>query len=185
MISIRSSMMRLMHVSVLLGRFSRGRGAMAIADQMLVSASNFTTGIVLVRGLGLSEFGKYAIAYAFLLYANALQSSFIAYPMLSIAPFLQGREKRQFVNGMLAIQIMASTVLFLTFLLAGAVSHLFTTFYSLPCVLAFACCVGTFQLQDWLRRYYFLYNKGRLAFFCDLISYFGQQAIRSDRAAHQ
>ncbi len=161
-------------VSAVLARFLRWRSSMALADQMMISASNFATGIVLVRGLGLSEFGKYSIAYALLLYANALQMSFIASPMLSIAPLLGESDKRQFVNGMLAFQILSSMLLFVVFALVGGVARIFTTYYSLPCVLAFACCVGTFQLQDWLRRYYFLYRKGKLAIASDFISYLGQ-----------
>jgi O-antigen/teichoic acid export membrane protein len=161
-------------LSALLWRFSRGRGALALADQAMVSASNFATTIVLVRGLGLSEFGKYSIAYALLLYANSLQMSFVAAPMLSIAPMLLEEEKRGFMEGMLALQLLASVLLFAVFGLAGTVARLFTTFYSLPCVLLFAGCVGTFQLQDWLRRYYFLCHKGKLAMANDLISYVGQ-----------
>jgi O-antigen/teichoic acid export membrane protein len=155
----------------LIARLSRGRGAIALADQMMVSLSNFLGGIILVRALGLSEFGKYTIAYAVLLYANSLQLSFIASPMLSLAPLMETREKRQFVEGMLAIQILASLLLFLTFAVAGAVSRIFTTLFPLRTVLAFACCVGTFQLQDWLRRYYFLFHKQKLALVSDFISY--------------
>lgn len=152
-------------------RFSRGRSAVALADQIMVSAANFAAGIILVRGLGLVEFGKYSVAYLLLLYANSLQMSFIASPMLTLAPLMQDKEKRQFVNGMLAIQLVASLLLFVFFALAGAACRLFTAFYSLPCVLAFALCIGTFQLQDWVRRYYFLCNKGRLAIVSDFISY--------------
>ncbi len=144
---------------------------MALVDQMMVSGANFAAGIVLVRALGLSEFGKYAIALAFLLYVNALQISFVSSPMLSIAPLMMDKEKKQFVNGMLTIQMLASLTLFVVFALVGCVSHIFTKFYSLPCIFAFAFCVGTFQLQDWLRRYYFLYNKGKLAIISDFISY--------------
>jgi len=136
-----------------------------------VSLSNFLGGIILVRALGLSEFGKYTIAYAFLLYANSLQMSFIASPMLSLAPLMEAKEKRRFVEGMLTIQILASLLLFLIFAAAGAVSLIFTTFFPLRTVFAFACCVGTFQLQDWLRRYYFLSHKGKLALASDFISY--------------
>src|SRR5580698_4442694 len=164
-------------MSALLGRFSRGRSAMALADQVMISGSNFLTNIVLVRGLGLSEYGKYSIAYVLLLYANALQMSFVASPMLSIAPLMSGKEKRQFVSGMLAVQLLASLLVFAVFALAGAPLHIFTTFYSLPCIFAFAFCVGTFQLQDWLRRYYFLYNKGKFAIGSDFISYFVQLVL--------
>lgn len=173
-------------VSVLLAKLSRGRGIMALSDQVLISGSNFLTSIVLVRGLGLLEFGKFTIAFVLLLYASALQMSFVASPMMSIAPLMEGTEKRQFVNGMLTIQLLASLLLFAVFALVGAISRLFTTYYSLPCIFAFAFCVGTFQLQDWLRRYYFLYHKGRHAIASDFISYFVQLVMlfvlwRTDR----
>src|SRR5580698_6815476 len=167
-------LIRRARISIIMARVSRGRSAAALADQIIVSGSNFAASIVLVRGLGLSEFGKYSIAYAFLLYANVLQMSFVASPMLSIAPLMSGKEKRQFVDGMLTIQLLASLVAFVVFAIAGATSRLFTTFFSLPNIFAFACCVGTFQLQDWLRRYYFLYHKGKLAITSDFISYFVQ-----------
>ena len=158
-------------LSSLFVRLSRGRGPIALADQMMVSAANFAGGIVLVRGLGLAEFGKYSIAYSLLLFANALQMSFVASPMLNIGPLLQKEEKAQFVNGMLTLQILASMLLFAVFALVGLAARLFTPFYSVPCILLFSCCIGTYQLQDWLRRYYFLVNKGKHALATDFISY--------------
>lgn len=155
----------------LIARLSRGRGPVALADQMMVSAANFAGGVVLVRGLGLEEFGKYSIAYSLLLFANALQMSFVASPMLNIGPLLNGEEKEHFVNGMLTLQLSASVLLFAAFALIGLTARLFTPFYSVPCILLFACCIGTYQLQDWLRRYYFLVNKGRHALVTDFISY--------------
>jgi len=160
--------------SDLFARLSRGRGPIALADQMMVSAANFACGIVLVRGLGLEQFGKYSIAYTLLLFANALQMSFVASPMLNIGPLLHKEEKAHFVNGMLTLQILASILLFLVFALIGLAARLFTTFYSVPSILLFACCIGTYQLQDWLRRYYFLAHKGKHALATDFISYCGQ-----------
>ena len=90
----------------------RGRGGIAIADQVMVSASNFVAGVVLVRALGLAEFGKYAVAYAVLLYANSLQMSFVGSPMLSIAPLIEGDERTRFLNGMFSLQLIASGLLF-------------------------------------------------------------------------
>ncbi len=158
-------------VSRQFGRLWRGRGPIALADQMMVSAANFAGGIVLVRGLGLTEFGKYSIAYSLLLFANALQMSFVASPMLNIGALLKKEEREHFVNGMLTLQILASILLFVAFALVGLVARLFTAFYSVPSILLFSCCIGTYQLQDWLRRYYFLVNKGRHALATDFISY--------------
>ncbi|HEY3927053.1 MAG TPA: hypothetical protein VGL89_01650 [Candidatus Koribacter sp.] len=149
----------------------RGRAGIAVADQLMISGANFLASIVLVRGLGLSEFGKYAILYGVLLYVNELQMAFIAMPMLCIGPLKEGDDRRRFTEGMLALQILASILLFAIFLAAGSVASVFTTFYSLRCLVAYAVCVGTFQLQDWVRRFYFLQAKGKLAFVSDFISY--------------
>jgi O-antigen/teichoic acid export membrane protein len=50
----------------------RGRSAQTILDQILVSGSNFITGIILVRSLGLMEFGRFTVAYVILLLANSV-----------------------------------------------------------------------------------------------------------------
>lgn len=152
-------------------RIIRGRGGFAIADQVLVSASNFVAGVVLVRGLGLTEFGKYAVAYAVLLYANSLQMSFVGSPMLSIGPLIEGDERRAFLNGMFSLQLIASGLLFAIAALLGVIALKFTHFFTLQCTFLFACCIGTFQLQDWVRRYYFLERKPALALASDFISY--------------
>jgi O-antigen/teichoic acid export membrane protein len=161
------------HVSLSgrVARLFRGRTGASLVDQAVISGSNLLTSIVLVRGFGLHEFGKYTIAYALLLYANQSQMSFITSPMLTIAPLMEGEEKHQFVDGMYSIQILASVLLCVTFVVVGSVSRLFTAFYSTSSIIAFAICVGTFQLQDWVRRYYFLYNKLSLAILSDVISY--------------
>lgn len=154
----------------------KGRGTLAIADQAIVSGSNFVAAILLVRALGLHEFGKYAIAYAFLLYVNDLQRNFIAMPMLSVAPLLSGEDKRRFADGMLAAQLIASVLVFFAFAGLGLGLRNFTHAYSVPTLLAFAACAGSFQLQDWLRRYYFLFGRGGMALLNDAVSYVGQLA---------
>src|SRR3974390_3213150 len=65
--------------------FSRSRRTLTLVDQAIVSGSNFITGVILVRGLGLVEFGRFTIAYAILLLANSVQLSFISSPMITLA----------------------------------------------------------------------------------------------------
>ena len=48
-----------------LHKFARGRSAQTIADQILVSASNFLTGIILVRGLGLRHLASSQLPMSF------------------------------------------------------------------------------------------------------------------------
>jgi O-antigen/teichoic acid export membrane protein len=155
-------------------RFRRGRTFVALADQALISGSNFATNIVLVRALGLEDFGKYSIAFSVILYANALQMSFVTAPMLILGPLLDEEEKRCLIDGMLAMQAISSIILCVASLILGGVLHLFTPYYSLASIAAIACAIGTYQLQDWIRRYYFLTGRGHLAIISDFISYFVQ-----------
>jgi O-antigen/teichoic acid export membrane protein len=99
--------------------------------------------------------------------------------MLNLAPLMEGARKRQFVEGMLAVQILASILLFAVSAISGSIAHIFTDFYSFSCIFAFAACAATFQLQDWMRRYYFIHGKSRWAITCDFVSYVLQLAVVS------
>ena len=89
-----------------LGRFTRGRSAKTTADQLIVSASNFLTGIILVRGLGLVDFGKFTVAYVLLLLANSIQLSFISSPMITLGSLCSsGNERNRFVRGVFGVQL--------------------------------------------------------------------------------
>jgi O-antigen/teichoic acid export membrane protein len=173
----RRELMQPGKLSSMLARIGLGRGTVALADQALISGSNFVANIVLVRGLGLTDFGKYFLAYAVILYANAVQMSFVTTPMLTIAPLLEREEKRHFLEGMLAIQALASLLLLVIGIAVGLVLHRYTNYYSYECILAIASSIGAFQLQDWVRRYYFLVDKKHLAIVSDSISYFVQLII--------
>ena len=84
----------------------RGRSAQTLFDQILVSASNFITGIILVRGLGLVEFGKFTVAYVVLLLANSVQLSFISSPMITLGSLCpEATDRLRFVRGMYGVQL--------------------------------------------------------------------------------
>src|ERR1700745_2682986 len=102
-------MMRLLSAALpgWVARFGKTRRMQTIVDQLVVSGSNFLTSIILVRGLGLGDFGKFTIAYALLLLANSVQLSFISSPMLSIgALFDTDAERRAFVRGIYGVQLL-------------------------------------------------------------------------------
>ena len=92
-------------------QFGRSRRSLTILDQALVSGSNFITGIMLVRGLGLVEFGRFTIAYAILLLANSVQLSFISSPMITLGSLCSTpEERRHFVRGMYGVQLIFCAV---------------------------------------------------------------------------
>jgi O-antigen/teichoic acid export membrane protein len=162
-----------------LRKFVRGRSAQTIADQILVSASNFLTGIILVRGLGLAAFGKFTVAYVILLLANSIQLSFISSPMITLGSLCAtDAERRGFVRGVYGVQLVfcaiatvgaaIATVVYLTVDRSGVPPHF---------ILPFSAATAFFLLQDWLRRYYFTVSKASASMWNDAISYGGQVVV--------
>ena len=146
-----------------------------LADQGLVSACNFLTGIALARFLGPQPFGVFVLLYSALLYVNTVQGALVLAPMISTAPQFGQPQRRLRLRSALTLQLGLSLAL------AGAVALIGFTYlrsknlsaheqYLLPLALA----IVAFQMQDWLRRYYFVEEKGRAVFLNDLVSYGGQ-----------
>ncbi|HEY3626036.1 MAG TPA: hypothetical protein VGL00_07125 [Terracidiphilus sp.] len=160
-------------------QFGRSRRSLTLLDQALVSGSNFITGIILVRGLGLVEFGRFTVAYAILLLANSVQLSFISSPMITLGSLCATpEERRHFVRGIFGVQMIfcafasvlaiAGTAVYVSLRPhAGAIDFLWP----------FASAVVAFLMQDWLRRYYFTVSKAAASFWNDVISYLGQVVV--------
>jgi O-antigen/teichoic acid export membrane protein len=147
-----------------------------LLDQIVVSALNFSTGILLARFLGIEGYGNFVLAYSILLYANTFQQALIIAPMLSIAPQFNALDRLNYLKGMLFFQFFLSAFICLLILFIGTVFlGEFSRFSSVVFSLSFATFF--FQLQDWIRRYYFILNKEVLAFWNDLLSYGGQVLI--------
>lgn len=162
-----------------LTKFLRTRRAQTLLDQALVSGCNFITGIILVRGLGLIEFGRFTVAYAILLLANSVQLSFISSPMISLGSLCETtEERRHFVRGIFGVQIIFCAIASVlavvgTFIYVAVRGHGHSVDFLLP----FATAVVAFLMQDWLRRYYFTIGKPFASLWNDSISYLGQVIV--------
>jgi len=162
-----------------LGRFTRRRSAQTILDQLLVSGSNFVTGIILVRGLGLVDFGKFTVAYVLLLLANSIQLSFISSPMITLGSLCpSASERTHFVRGVFGVQlIFCAIAAFAT--VAAVVVYLTVDRTGIPSgfIFPFSASVMLFLMQDWLRRYYFTVGKASASVWNDSVSYGGQVIV--------
>jgi O-antigen/teichoic acid export membrane protein len=148
---------------------------------LLVSASNFVTGIILVRGLGLVDFGKFTVAYVLLLLANSIQLSFISSPMITLGSLCASDEERsRLVRGVFGVQLIfcglasIATVAAVVFYMKfdrGGIPQSF--------LLPFGASVVLFLMQDWLRRYYFTVGKAAASVWNDAVSYVGQVIVLS------
>lgn len=137
-----------------------------------MSGVNFLTGILLARFLGLEEYGRFVVLFSVMFFLNGIQNSLTIAPMMSLAP---NREKREeYLRGVFSLQLLAGFILALagSLFVAGFSSLVGTVKPSL--IVAFALTVAAFQLQDWLRRYYFTVLRPKAVFVNDCISYLGQ-----------
>lgn len=159
--------------------FGKSRRAQTLLDQIIVSASNFATGIILVRGLGLGDFGKFTVAFAILMLANSIQLSFISSSMITLGSLCSTNEdRRRFVRGMFGVQLAFCVVTSIAMLVAALI-YLFLDRAAAPLdsIPAFTAAVALFLMQDWLRRYYFTVGKPAASVWNDVISYVGQVAV--------
>lgn len=166
-------------MSVFLNKLLRSRRNQTIADQAIVSGSNFATGIILVRGLGLEQFGIFTVAYAVILLANSIQLSFICSPMITLAALSEDGEPRiRYLRGMFGVQLrFCAIVTALAALVSGVFLWFKPHFGGVQVLPAFLLSVVWYLMQDWLRRYYFAAGKSRDSVWNDVISYIGQALV--------
>ncbi|HEU4708703.1 MAG TPA: lipopolysaccharide biosynthesis protein [Methylophilaceae bacterium] len=155
----------------------------AFLDQGVVSGSNFLIGILLARFLGPEAFGIFVLLQSVMLYVNSFQGALIFQPMMSAAPQLVEHERRKYLQGIFAVQLILAVVLGLGAGLLAMLAHAFGLIdvagLQPITILALITAMLSFQLQDWQRRYYFVQEKARSAFFIDIIGYGGQVVLLS------
>jgi len=161
-----------------LRRQLRGRETWALTDQCVVSATNFLTNVMLARFMGLREFGIFALAWMSVLFVNSLQYALMVAPMMSIGP-KQARDDRPTYYGAVFFQELVLVSLCFVVVLAGV--RIFGGDFGTVDVrhLAFPLAMAAFayQMQDFVRRYFFATTQGRRAFLVDLLSYVPQLPI--------
>ena len=150
----------------------------ALADQGMISASNFLASILMARYLGLDEFGRFTLVWLVVEFFSGLQHATIIAPMMSIAPKQAASERRVYFGAVMAQQACFVIVAALVLLIGSLAAAPLIPDWRLD-QLAWPLCgaVFTFQIQNFLRRYFFTRSRGLAAFLCDAIRYPGQLLI--------
>lgn len=166
-------------ITAFLARLLQRRRNQTIADQLIVSGSNFATGIILVRGLGLEQFGVFTVAYALILLANSIQLSFICAPMITLAALSEdGAPREHFLRGMFGVQVrFCATVTLASAVVSGVFLWLKPQYGGVRLLTPFLLSLIFFMMQDWLRRYYFAAGKSQHSVWNDVISYVVQAIL--------
>lgn len=149
----------------------------ALGDQAIVSAVNFLTGIFLARFLGLGEFGRYTLAWMAVLFLNSIQHAMINAPMMSIGPQHSDSEAPGYFGAVVVQQICCAGLTFIVLLFGVRASGVFFPEWGVEeLALPLACAGLAFQVQDFLRRYFFTRKKAVTAFVNDAVAYLGRLA---------
>jgi O-antigen/teichoic acid export membrane protein len=153
-----------------------GKNIWAMGDQVLISATNFLTTILIARVLSPSLFGSFTLIYSALLLANIFQSTLVTQAHNVLALSRADEHFRRYTGNTLFSQIALVTIeailaLVVAFI-AGAKGYPATT---LILWLAPACVA--WQMQEFVRRVMYTECRFAAAFWNDCLSYGGQMLL--------
>jgi O-antigen/teichoic acid export membrane protein len=144
------------------------------ADQAIISGVNFFTGIILVRYLGLEEFGRFTLAWLIILFFNSIQFAAVISPMMSIGPKQEENELPKYYGAVFFQQLFWSGLCLISILLFVWGSQFLFEWKIKGLAILLAVVLVSVQSQDFLRRYFFVRQRAVLAFVNDCICYLGR-----------
>lgn len=156
-------------------KFRRDSTIWSIADQVLVSGSNFLLAILIARFLGISSFGVYSIAQAYVLYSFSFQSAAVVSPMMTIVPGAEKSKRYGLICGFFGLSLFGvmTTALIVGFF-ASVLGFYFESLRLGDIIFPVLLTIATSQIQDWVRRSLYADSDNRMAFAADFFAYFLQ-----------
>jgi O-antigen/teichoic acid export membrane protein len=144
-----------------------------LADQALISATNFITLLVLARALSAKAFGAFALAYTALIFVNSLQTALVTQPHNVLGATQRGHKYASFTGATIVGQFIFLVPIVFALTLMGIIAAAIQI-GGAGLLLAMVPATLAWQLQELVRR--ILYTEGRLgaALVNDVIAYGGQ-----------
>ena len=151
------------------------RARWSFIDQALISGVNVLMGIILVRSLGLREFGVFSLASLVILFLSSFQVG-ITSAMMSLFDRRGSIDRSSYLAAVLLHQAVLSATL------AGAITLAPALFPQIVSVAPFdyrlvAGVLVAFQFQTLTRRFFYVTERPVHAFLCDLVAYGSRLAI--------
>ncbi len=145
----------------------------ALADQVLISGTNFVTTVLLARALAPDDFGDFVLVYLVLLFVNSIQLGLITQPHNVLGARCRGE------NYVIYTATTAISQFGLAFVasLLGLVAWLGAWWSGssvAPVLLALPLVIFTWQMQEFARRVLYTERRVAAAFLGDVVSYGGQ-----------
>ncbi|MGP8174353.1 MAG: lipopolysaccharide biosynthesis protein [Terracidiphilus sp.] len=155
-----------------------GREIWALSDQAVVSGMNFLTNVMLARFMGLREFGVFALAWMSVMFVNCLQGALIVAPMMSVGPKQEEKNRPSYFGAVVFQELVLVSFCFVLVFAALKVSSNYFPHADLQrLALPLAVSAFAYQMQDFIRRYFFATRQSRYALADDALSYLTQLPI--------
>jgi len=127
-------------------------------DQAIVSGSNFVLGLLLVRFLGLEQYGIFMVGWMAVLFLLSLHQSFFTKPMLTFSAEAEGKELQKYLSNLWIIQWMMGWGVLAPLV---AIASFFNPFEVPLDIFPMFVLSFFYMLQDFGRKYFFI-NKNYL-----------------------
>ncbi|WP_297527363.1 lipopolysaccharide biosynthesis protein [Thiohalobacter sp.] len=155
----------------------RQKTTIVLVDQAVVSGTNFLTGLVLARFLGLEGYGHFVLVYGVVLFVSGIQVALIISPMMVTIPRLKPAEAPAYLRNVTFQQILFSLA---TFLIAAPTIMALAEILRMPALAELAvpgaATAAAFVTQDFLRRALIVSDHASQGLVNDLVSYLLQLA---------
>lgn len=135
-----------------------GKGALAVADQGLIAASNFLVSLMLARQVVEKQYGAYAVAFEIFLLMVVFYSSFVLEPMSVFGPSVYKNCIREYVGAILRFHIWIALGTLVVLGGAAWMVHVIVRNSTLAMAIAGVAIAGPCVLLFWIARRAFYLN---------------------------
>jgi O-antigen/teichoic acid export membrane protein len=142
-----------------------------LADQVVVSGSNFLCTYLLARYMGIADFGIYAVLLTGLQFLVSIQSTLITQPHNVLGARLAGVEYKAFTSALLCAQLILGTISTTFLMIVGLILFLVDAPSSGFLFLAIGLICGPWMAQEFIRRILYTQRDSLGAFLNDGVSY--------------
>ncbi len=141
-------------------------------DQIVVSASNFFISILILRYLGIEEFGIFSFFWLIILFIGSIQQSLIISPLFSNAPKYKFSNLNLFYGNVFIQQITLIIFTIFIFYLFSKLFYFINSEYDLvEYFFSLSMLIIFFQLYNFFRRFHYSRKFFANIFIIDLIIY--------------
>tara|TARA_B110000902_G_scaffold14773_1_gene17517 strand:- start:3568 stop:4872 length:1305 start_codon:yes stop_codon:yes gene_type:complete len=142
----------------------------SIIDQAIVSGSNFLCALLIVKLIGLNNFGIFSTCWIILLFISTIFVSSIVSPMMAIVPKRENIKK--YFGSLLVFQLIFSCIGFaFAFLICSLYFKTLGFNFPVKIALFFSLCVFFHHFQEFFRKYFFSIKSFKEAILIDSFTY--------------